>query len=183
MLENCKPNSIVTLETENDDRFYCIFFYLVTFIQDWPHCRPVLIIDGTFLNAKYRGTLLTVCGMDANEKIFPLAFAVVESKNIGPWEWFLTKVKNVIRDEEDMVVISDRHEGILHGVKEVYPNAEHNYCMRHLLNTIRKNFNELSMDVIGNSLMLLRHTELRNGKVTYACLIMRTVASEGSLRK
>ena len=31
--------------------------------------------------------------------------------------------------------------------------------------------------------MLLRHTELRNKKVTCACLIVRTVVSEGSLKK
>ena len=53
----------------------------------------------------------------------------------------------MIGDREDMVVISDRHENILHGVKEVYPNAEHGYWSRHLLNNIKKNFNTLSMDV------------------------------------
>ena len=52
------------------------------FMQGWPYYRPVLIMDGTFLKAKYRETLLTVCGIDANEKVFPLAFAVVESENI-----------------------------------------------------------------------------------------------------
>ena len=121
MLENCNLGSIVTLETKNDDWFFHIFFCLVAFIQGWPHCRPVLIVDGTFLKAKYHGTLLTVCGMDANEKVFLLAFAFVESENIASWEWFLTNVKNVIGDWEEMVVISDRHEGILHGVNVVYP--------------------------------------------------------------
>ena len=62
-------------------------------------------------------------------------------------KWFLTKVQNAIGDWEEIVVISDRHEGILHGVKEVYPNVEHNYFMRHLLNNIRKNFSELLVDV------------------------------------
>ena len=46
-----------------------------------------------------------------------------------------------------MVVISDRHKSILHEVKEVYPNAKQGYCIRHLLNNIKKNFNELSVDV------------------------------------
>ena len=76
-----------------------------------------------------------------------LAFAVVESENISSWEWFLTNVKNAISDREEMVMISDRQEGILHGMKEVYPNAKHGYCMRHLLNNIRKNFNKLTVDV------------------------------------
>ena len=53
-----------------------------------------------------------MCGIDAEEKKFPLSFAVVEFENISSCEWFLTKVKNAIGDREDMVVISDRHEGI-----------------------------------------------------------------------
>ena len=37
MLENCNPDSIVSLETEKDDRFFYIFFCLAAFIQGWPH--------------------------------------------------------------------------------------------------------------------------------------------------
>ena len=40
----------------------------------------MLIVDRTFLKEKYHGTLLTVCGMDADEKVFSLAFAVEESR-------------------------------------------------------------------------------------------------------
>ena len=56
-------------------------------------------------------------------------------------------MKNAIGDREDMVVISGIHKGILHEVREVYYNAEHDYCMRHYLNNIKKNFKELSVDV------------------------------------
>ena len=83
------------------------------------------------------------CGRDS----FPLAFVVVESENIILRGCFLTKVKNTIGNREDTVVISDKHEGILHGVKEVYPSVTHDYCIRHLLNNIKKNFNELSVYV------------------------------------
>ena len=68
MLDNYNPSSIVSLETEKDDRFFCSFFCLTVFIYDWPHCRPVLIGDRTLLKEKYCGTLLTECAMDANEK-------------------------------------------------------------------------------------------------------------------
>ena len=44
---------------------------------------PMIIVDETFLKAKYRRTLLTACGMNVDEKNFPLAFAVFESENIS----------------------------------------------------------------------------------------------------
>ena len=49
MLENYNPGLIVSLETEKDDQFFHIFFCYPIFIQGWPHYRPVLIVDGTFL--------------------------------------------------------------------------------------------------------------------------------------
>ena len=49
---------------------FAYFFCLAAFIQGWPHCRLVLIVDGTFLKVKYHGTLLTACGMDADEIVF-----------------------------------------------------------------------------------------------------------------
>ena len=43
----------------------------------------MLIVDGTFLKEKYCGALLTECDIDADEKVFPLEFVVVESENIS----------------------------------------------------------------------------------------------------
>jgi hypothetical protein len=56
------------------------------------HCRPVFSIDGTFLIGKYRGTLLIAISCDANNKLVPLAFALVERENNDSWGWFLRLV-------------------------------------------------------------------------------------------
>ena len=51
----------------------CIFFHVFTgFIQVWPHFRPVIIVDGTFMKETYHGLLLSAYSMDVNEQIFPL---------------------------------------------------------------------------------------------------------------
>jgi hypothetical protein len=38
-------------------------------------------IDGTFLIGKYRGTLLIAISCNTNNKLIPLAFALVEREN------------------------------------------------------------------------------------------------------
>ncbi|RYR40011.1 hypothetical protein Ahy_A09g045669 [Arachis hypogaea] len=43
-------------------------------------CRPFIGLDGTFLKGLYEGQLLTAIGQDANNQIFPIAYAVVDSK-------------------------------------------------------------------------------------------------------
>ena len=45
------------------------------------HCRPVISVDGTFLTGPYMGTLLVAIGNDANNRLVPLAFALVEAEN------------------------------------------------------------------------------------------------------
>ena len=43
----------------------------------------MISIDGTHLYGKYRGLLMIAMATDANQKVFPLAFAVVD-KELGP---------------------------------------------------------------------------------------------------
>ena len=49
--------------------------------QGWKCCKPIMVVDGTFLEATNRGTLITTYTTDANENIFALAFAIVDSEN------------------------------------------------------------------------------------------------------
>ena len=74
------------------------------------HCRPVFSIDGTFLISKYQSTLLIAISYDANNKLVPLAFALVEKENNDSWGWFLRLVQiHVVGPGREVGVISDRH--------------------------------------------------------------------------
>ena len=49
----------------------------------------MISIDETHLYGKYRGVLKSAMATDANQKVLPLAFVVVD-KELGPsWGWFL----------------------------------------------------------------------------------------------
>ncbi|KAL0015865.1 hypothetical protein SO802_002934 [Lithocarpus litseifolius] len=58
--------------------FKYVFWAFASSIARFAHCRPLMSIDGTHLYGKYRGKLLIAMATDANNEIFPLAFAVVE---------------------------------------------------------------------------------------------------------
>jgi hypothetical protein len=53
-------------------------------------CRPVVLVDGTFLTEKYRGTLMMAATVDLEDQIVPMAFALAEREQfivvmvIGP---------------------------------------------------------------------------------------------------
>ena len=68
--------------------------------------RPMVAIDGTFLKAKYLKTLFIVACKDGNNQICPLPFEIGDSKNDALWEWFLKKLHDAIRHNDDLFIIS-----------------------------------------------------------------------------
>ncbi|KAJ4822644.1 hypothetical protein Tsubulata_016404 [Turnera subulata] len=75
------PGSSVTMDTENGvfQRLYvCLRVGKMGFKAG---CRPFIGVDGYHLKGAYKGQqLLAIVGKDANENIYPIAWAVVESK-------------------------------------------------------------------------------------------------------
>ncbi|KAK8639495.1 hypothetical protein V6N13_137871 [Hibiscus sabdariffa] len=55
-------------------------------------CRPIICLDGCHLKGYYGGHLLAAVGMDANDSLYPLAFAVVEVESESSWCWFLERL-------------------------------------------------------------------------------------------
>ncbi|CAF1962920.1 unnamed protein product [Brassica napus] len=47
---------------------------------------------------KYKGVLLSASGQDANSRVFPMAFAVVESENTESWTWFFERLSTIVED-------------------------------------------------------------------------------------
>ncbi|CAH9093485.1 unnamed protein product [Cuscuta epithymum] len=140
VLRKKHPGSLILLDVGAHNRFKSFFMSLNAWMEGWKHCVPVLIIDGSFMKAYYKGTLLTACGQDSNNQIFPLAFGVCDTERRKTWTWFFMKLKECLAHREDMYIVSDRHDGIIHAAKVVFPHAEHGYCAYHILGNIRSKF-------------------------------------------
>ncbi|XP_075108833.1 uncharacterized protein LOC142180684 [Nicotiana tabacum] len=94
MLEQTNPGSVTKLHKSEDECFLYAYVSLYASIKGWEHCRPIMVVDGSFLKAAYKGTILTACTQDgAVGKILPLAYAIVDSENNKSWEWFFVKIK------------------------------------------------------------------------------------------
>nr|GEX19224.1 hypothetical protein [Tanacetum cinerariifolium] len=85
-------------------------------------CRKVIGLDGCFLKYTCRAM-----GRDANNQIYPIAWAVVKVENNYYWCWFISLIQEDLHLEtgEGLTIISDSHKGLLKGVTELLLNAEH----------------------------------------------------------
>ncbi|XP_074342727.1 uncharacterized protein LOC141680383 [Apium graveolens] len=135
-----KAGSNVSFKVGDDGCFLYVFVALNASMKGWPHCIPVVIVDGTFLKLAHSGTLLVAATQDAGGKIFPLAFVVVNSENDDSWDWFFDKFRHAYGLRGDMTIISDRHENIIKVVSKVYPKIPHGFCIFHLLSNIKSKF-------------------------------------------
>nr|XP_016480528.1 PREDICTED: uncharacterized protein LOC107801682 [Nicotiana tabacum] len=69
ILEKTYPGSVVKLKKTADEYFLYAFVALCTSISGWEYCRPVVVVDGTFLKSAYWEIMLTTSTMDATGKI------------------------------------------------------------------------------------------------------------------
>ena len=73
--------------------FCRVFWCFAQSAEAFKHCRPLALVDGTFLIGKYRGVLMIAVGVNPNNQLVPLAFALAEGKNDDSWCWFMKLVR------------------------------------------------------------------------------------------
>ncbi|GKV44483.1 hypothetical protein SLEP1_g51664 [Rubroshorea leprosula] len=79
--------------------------------------------------------------IDPNDCMYPLAFAIVESKLKDSWSWFLDQ----LNDDFDIVnthgwgFMSNKQKGLVPALEKKFPNSEHRFCVRHLYNNFKTN--------------------------------------------
>jgi hypothetical protein len=111
-------------------------------VTSFTHFKPIISVDATFLTRKYKGTLMVVVDMIAENQLLPLAFALVEGENNESWPCSLGLIrKKVLGPGTSICMISDRHHGLFNGAKqhlEGYPPLIHMWCSRHFTVNIWK---------------------------------------------
>ncbi|KAL4333847.1 hypothetical protein GQ457_07G010930 [Hibiscus cannabinus] len=104
-------------------------------------CRPIINIDGCFLKGHYQGYLLAAIGIDANDCIYPLAYATVESENRSSWCWFLRNLEADLEltNSYHYTFMSDKQKGLIEEIADFFPNVEHRTCVRHVYTNFKSN--------------------------------------------
>ncbi|XP_058765411.1 uncharacterized protein LOC131638892 [Vicia villosa] len=105
-------------------------------------CRPLIGLDACFLKGEYGGQLIGVVGKDGNNKIYPVAYAVVEAETKDSWQWFLKLLLDDLNSvqEMDYGFISDQQKGLVSAILETSQNVEHRLCVKHLYGNWRKKY-------------------------------------------
>ncbi|GJX86676.1 hypothetical protein Tco_0337450 [Tanacetum coccineum] len=149
-LLDSKPGSTCTLdvfESDNGSVSFKRMYICFKGVKDgWlAGCRKVIGLDGCFLKHTCRGELLTAMGRDANNQMYPIAWAVVRVENADNWGWFLHLLHDdlCLNDGTGITIISDSHKGLIDAVNDWLPEAEHRKCTRHIYANFKKKYSGL----------------------------------------
>jgi hypothetical protein len=144
-LKRSNPGSSVhiALDPEEEEHvFHRMYICLDACRRGFIHgCRRVIGLDGCFLKGPMKGELLSAIGRDANNQIYPIAWAVVEYANLSSWKWFLGHLQkdlNISYGADGWVFITDKQKGLLKAIDQYFPMAEHRMCARHIYANWRK---------------------------------------------
>ncbi|KAL7204281.1 hypothetical protein ACSBR2_017366 [Camellia fascicularis] len=69
--------------------------------------------------------------------MFPVAFAIVDSKNATNWEWFLRQLAEVVDRDRTFTFVLDRHIGLLQAMSHVFLLVHYAFCLVHLQMNLR----------------------------------------------
>ncbi|XP_019085178.1 PREDICTED: uncharacterized protein LOC104747503 [Camelina sativa] len=97
--------------------------------------RPIIGIDGAFLKWDIKGHVLAAVGMDGDNRIVPLAWAVVEIENDDNWDWFLRHLSASLGlvTMTPLALILDKQSGLVKAISNILPHAEHRQCAKHIM--------------------------------------------------
>ncbi|KAF6161268.1 hypothetical protein GIB67_009155 [Kingdonia uniflora] len=99
--------------------------------------RSVVVIDGTFLKERYRGTQLTTISIDPSNHIFLLTFSVIDLKTIESWTYFLDMFgSDFYGYDTRFIIIFDRNPKIINVIPKVLLFVIHAFCAFQISNNI-----------------------------------------------
>ncbi|KAK4363790.1 hypothetical protein RND71_019031 [Anisodus tanguticus] len=133
-IKETNPGSVAIVSTKEDSSFHRLFISFHASISGFQQgCRPLLFLDSTLLYAKYQGTLLAAVGVDGNDGVFPLAFAVVDEETNDNWHWFLSELKSAVPMSCPITFVCDFQRGIRESLHDIFQEeCHHGYCLRYL---------------------------------------------------
>ncbi|KAL6558924.1 hypothetical protein OROMI_019274 [Orobanche minor] len=97
-------------------------------------CRPIIGVDDCHLKGPYGGVLLNAVGVDPNNNLFPIAWAVVLKECNETWEWFLhiLSVDLGLEERSKWTFMSDKQKGLLNAFQTMFEGSEIRHCLRHM---------------------------------------------------
>ncbi|KAL0387943.1 UNVERIFIED_CONTAM: hypothetical protein Sradi_2676100 [Sesamum radiatum] len=104
-------------------------------------CSPFIGFDGCHMKGPYGGVLLAAVGLDGNNGLYLLAFAIVEVECKDSWGFFFQCLETMLGGftyDKPWTFMTDRQKGLVECIAEMVPHAINRKCARHIYANLRQ---------------------------------------------
>ncbi|XP_057426629.1 uncharacterized protein LOC130720062 isoform X2 [Lotus japonicus] len=137
------PGSLAVYTTKEDSSFDRLFVSFHASLYGFQQgCRPLIFLDSIPLRSKYQGALLAATAADADDGVFPVAFAIVDVESDDSWHWFLLQLKSVLSTSCPITFVADIENGLKNSIPEIFEGSFHAYCLRYLTEQLFRDLKE-----------------------------------------
>ncbi|KAK0601921.1 hypothetical protein LWI29_028778 [Acer saccharum] len=70
--------------------------------------------------------------------IYPLTFGFANSECTKSWTWFFKKLRKGIQNPDRVMLVLDRHNGIINAMEAIFLDAAHGICAYHLAQNLKR---------------------------------------------
>ncbi|XP_019093349.1 PREDICTED: uncharacterized protein LOC109129530 [Camelina sativa] len=185
MIKRANPGTFTQLEVDDAQRFKYCFLAFGASIQGFPFLRKVVVVDGTFLQGKYLGTLLTATAQDDDKSLSIIsdrhqsigkAIKKIEAMNPTLYEYL---VRADVRMWTRVHFLGDRYNLLTSNIAESMNNVmshARSYPIVQLLEEIRSMmtrwFSDRRSDALKMTTVFSRGVEkILQGRMDYAKLL------------
>ena len=135
------PGTVVGKE---EKYVYMTFEAVEAAIKAIPFCIPVICLDACSIRSAHtEGVMLAATVATTEMKLLTVCIGTALGEVNDAWDFFLTNFREALRRycpeflKSKLVFMSDRHKGLLKGVKTRLPNAHHFFCILHIIRNLR----------------------------------------------
>lgn len=126
---------------ENTGAFQALFVALGPMRKAFKHLRHFYGIDGAHTRTKYKRILVLFVGIDADDKVFPLAIGIIPTENEFWWCYIAGHVLQAFpilkRPRYQGVIVSDRDKGLRNAIEAILRRLTHSHCTQHIADNIQ----------------------------------------------
>lgn len=137
------PGSFALFEEMEDSRLGRLFISFHASINGFEQgCRPLLFIDAISIKAVKQWKILAATSVDAENEVFPVAFAVVENETDDNWNWFLLQLKSALPLTHDLTFIFKRQSELEDDISHIFSGSIYGYCINSLIEEFKNELDD-----------------------------------------
>ncbi|ONK76627.1 uncharacterized protein A4U43_C03F30310 [Asparagus officinalis] len=142
-LVETNPGSFAVFEEVEDSKLGRLFISFRASINGFEHgCRPLLFLDSVSLKSARQWKILAATGVDGENEVFPVAFAVIEDDSKENWQWFMLQLKSVLGTSRTITFVLKRQNELEEKLAEIFPGCIYGYCVNSLIEEFKSELDD-----------------------------------------